>query len=149
MSAGKTPAEETECTPVRSSIYPPPYKVIDGYLYVERTTKQGVYDQKLCNFTPRLIAEITLDDGAAETKRLRLGGEHENGRTLKEIEISGSELASFQWLLEHWGVDCNLETGGTVKDSIRYAIQSTAPGAARQTVYAVTGWKRSTAGGNT
>ena len=125
-----------------NNIYPSNYKVKNNSLYIERTNKQGVYDQKLCNFTPRLISEITLDDGACETKRLVLGGEHENGRTLKEIEISGSELSNFNWLLEHWGVDCNLEIGGNVKDSIRYAIQSTAQYADRQTVYAVTGWKR-------
>lgn len=127
---------------VKPSPYPPKYKVKNNALYIERTNKQGVYEQKLCNFAPRLIAEITLDDGAKETKRLVLGGEHENGRKLKEIEISGSELGNFNWLLEHWGVDCNLEIGGNVKDSLRYAIQSTAKDAVRQTVYAVTGWKK-------
>ena len=109
---------------------------------MEKTNKQGPYDQKLCNFTPYLTAEITVDDGACETKRLRIGGEHENGRTLKEIEIAGSELASFNWLLEHWGIDCNLEIGCSIKDSIRYAIQSTAPKALRETIYTVTGWKK-------
>jgi len=133
-------AEET--VEQKSTVYPSPYKVKNNCLYVEKTNKQGPYDQKLCNFTPYLTAEITVDDGACETKRLRIGGEHENGRTLKEIEISGSELASFNWLLEHWGIDCNLEIGCNVKDSIRYAIQSTAPKALRETIYTVTGWKK-------
>ena len=132
-------AEETA---EKSALYPPPYKVKNHCLYVEKTNKQGSYDQKLCNFTPYLTAEITVDDGACETKRLRIGGEHENGRTLKEIEIAGSELASFNWLLEHWGIDCNLEIGCSIKDSIRYAIQSTAPKALRETIYTVTGWKK-------
>lgn len=137
----KISAEETNSTEV-PEIYPPPYKVIDGCLFVERTNKQGKYDQKLCNFTPRLKSEITLDDGLTETKRLRLAGEHAGGYTLREIEIAGSELSSFNWLLEHWGVDCNLETGINVKESIRYAIQSTAPQAERRSIYAVTGWKK-------
>lgn len=132
-------AEETA---EKSALYPPPYKVKNHCLYVEKTNKQGPYDQKLCNFTPYLTAEITVDDGACETKRLRIGGEHENGRTLKEIEIAGSEIASFNWLLEHWGIDCNLEIGCSIKDSIRYAIQSTAPKALRETIYTVTGWKK-------
>lgn len=125
--------------PVR---YPPPYKVKGGCLWQEAVTKQAKYDRKLCNFLPYLTAEITLDDGAEETKRLRLGGVRENGTSLPEIEIAGSDLASFNWLLEKWGVDCILEIGATVKDSIRYAIQQTASGAERRTVYAVTGWKK-------
>ena len=126
----------------RPVLYPPPYKVKDGCLCQEVVTKQVKYDRKLCNFLPYLTAEITLDDGAEETKRLRLGGIRADGTPLPEIEIAGSELASFNWLLEKWGVDCILEIGGTVKDSIRYAIQQTASGAERRTVYAVTGWKK-------
>lgn len=123
-------------------IYPHPYKVIDGCLFVERTNRQGKYDQKLCNFTPYLKSEITLDNGLEETKRLCLFGEHAGGYALPEIEITGSDFSSFNWLIEHWGVDCNLETGGNVKESIRYAIQSTAPQAERKSIYAVTGWKK-------
>lgn len=32
-------------------VYPDPYKIIDGCLYCERRTKNGSYDQKLCNRT--------------------------------------------------------------------------------------------------
>ena len=142
MRENTKPSVTAEETAEKSAVYPPPYKVKNNCLYVEKTNKQGPYDQKLCNFTPYLTAEITVDDGACETKRLRIGGEHENGRTLKEIEIAGSELASFNWLLEHWGIDCNLEIGCSIKDSIRYAIQSTAPKALRETIYTVTGWKK-------
>lgn len=142
MRENTKPSVTAEETAEKSAVYPPPYKVKNNCLYVEKTNKQGPYDQKLCNFTPYLTAEITVDDGTCETKRLRIGGEHENGRTLKEIEIAGSELASFNWLLEHWGIDCNLEIGCSIKDSIRYAIQSTAPNALRETIYTVTGWKK-------
>lgn len=142
MRENTTPSVTAEETDRESAVYPLPYKVKNNCLYVEKTNKQGPYDQKLCNFTPYLTAEITVDDGACETKRLRIGGEHENSRTLKEIEIAGSELASFNWLLEHWGIDCNLEIGCSIKDSIRYAIQSTAPKAMRETIYTVTGWKK-------
>ena len=124
------------------SRYPPPYKIIDGCLYRECKTKHGSYDQKLCNFLPYLISEVTIDDGAEVTKRMRLGGFKENGQPLPEIEISGSELASFNWLIDQWGSDCILEVGASVKDNIRYAIQQTAYQADRQTVYAVTGWKK-------
>ena len=122
--------------------YPAPFKVKDGCLYREMNTKYGTRDVQLCNFLPFIVSEITLDDGATETKRLRLGGIKQNGQALPEIELAGSELASFNWLIEQWGSDCILEIGASVKDTIRYAIQQTAARAERMTVYSVTGWKK-------
>ena len=122
--------------------YPSPYEIVDGCLHKKITEKNHTYSRKLCNFTPRIISEITLDDGAVETKRLKLGGEHSSGRTMPEIDIVGAELASFNWLIERWGADCVLEPGTTVKDSVRHAIQLTAVAADKKTLFAVTGWKK-------
>ena len=124
------------------NLYPKPYKIIDGGLCMEMTSKQGSFNRRLCNFTPRLISEITVDDGLEVTKRLRLGGRLSNGRALPEIEINGSELGSFNWLLEKWGVDCVLEVGRNVKDSVRHAIQLTSQYADKKNLYTVTGWKK-------
>lgn len=123
-------------------LYAPNYKVIGNCLFEIKNSKQGPYDKKLCNFTPWLVSEITVDDGVETNSRIRLGGIHETGRTLPEIEIPTDELGSFNWLYKHWGIDCILEQGISVRDSIRYAIQTTAPCAKRQTVYTVTGWRK-------
>lgn len=122
--------------------YPEPFKIMDGCLYREVQSRNGSYDQKLCNFLPYIISEVTVDDGAEEVKRLRLGGVRQNGSCLPEIDVTGNELGSFNWLIEKWGADCILEIGSTVKDSVRYAIQQTAHDADRCTVYQVTGWKK-------
>lgn len=122
--------------------YPEPFKIMDGCLYREVQSRNGSYDQKLCNFLPYIISEVTVDDGAEEVKRLRLGGLRQNGSCLPEIDVTGNELGSFNWLIEKWGADCILEIGSTVKDSVRYAIQQTAHHADRCTVYQVTGWKK-------
>ena len=122
--------------------YPEPYKVIDGNLCMEVNSKQGTYDKKLCNFTPYLISEITVDDGVETTKRLKLGGTLAGGRKLPEIEVGGSDLGSFNWLLDKWGVDCVLEVGKNIKDNVRHAIQLTAMGADKKSIYTVTGWKK-------
>lgn len=124
------------------TLYAPNYKVMGNCLYEIKNSKQGPYDKKLCNFTPWLVSEITMDDGVETTSRIRLGGVHETGRTLPEIEIPTDELGTFNWLYKHWGIDCILEQGVSVRDSIRYAIQTTAPYAKRQTVYTVTGWRK-------
>ena len=126
----------------KSPVYPHPYKVIDGCLFREVRTRNGSYDQKLCNFLPYIVSEVTLDDGAEESKRLLLGGVRQDGSLLPEIEVTGSDLGAFNWLIDKWGADCVLEIGPNIRDSVRYAIQMTAPEAERQTVYEVTGWKK-------
>lgn len=122
--------------------YSYPYKVIDGCLYREKIDKYGAHDQKLCNFLPYIVSEVTLDNGVEESKQLRLGGFRCDGSPLPEIEVSGSELGSFNWLIDKWGADCILEIGQSVHDSVRYAIQLTAKDAEHQTIYEVTGWKK-------
>ena len=126
----------------KSPSYPHPYKVIDGCLFREVRTRNGSYDQKLCNFLPYIVREVTVDDGAEESKRLVLGGVRQDGSPLPEIEVTGSDLGAFSWLIDKWGADCVLEIGPNIRDSVRYAIQMTAPDAERQTVYEVTGWKK-------
>ena len=122
--------------------YPQPYKVMNGWLYREIQSSRGAYDKPLCNFLPYIVREVTLDDGAETSKRLLLSGVKCTGEPLPEVEISGTELSSFNWVMEHWGADCVLEVGSNVKDHVRYAIQQTAADAERSTVYTVTGWKK-------
>ena len=119
--------------------YAPNYKIENGCLHEIKETPKRVYERKLCNFTPWIVSEITVDDGVETSTRIRLAAVHESGRTLPEIEIAAEELGNFNWLHKHWGIDCILETGPSVRDSIRHAIQTTAPEAERQTVYTVTG----------
>ncbi len=130
--------EETK----ENEMYPHPYKVKNNCLYVEKSDKNGIYDRKLCNFIAWVVSEITIDSGTEEKKHLVICGQHENGNKLKKIEIAGSELANFSWLMEYWGIDCVLEPCYSVKEHLRYAIQSTAVNADKQTKYMVTGWKK-------
>lgn len=121
--------------------YPLPYKVVGGCLYKEVTNKSGTITKKLCNFLPYLVSEVSVDDGAELKKLLRLGGVHASGRVLPEIEVTGAEFASFNWLIERWGADCVLEPDRSVKDNVRHAIQQTAENAEKIQIYHVTGWK--------
>ena len=122
--------------------YPSPYKVVDGNLCMEVTDKHSAYDRKLSNFTPYIKSELTIDDGATETKYLRLAGTHANGEVLPEIEVSGKDFLSFNWLFEKWGAKCILEVGKNIREHLRYAIQQTAEYAEQQFIYQQTGWKK-------
>ena len=121
--------------------YPLPYKVVDGCLYKEITNKSGITSKKLCNFLPYIVSEVSVDDGAEVKTVLRLGGVHSSGRVLPEIDVTGAELGTFNWLIERWGADCVLEPERSVKDYVRHAIQKTAENADRIQIYHVTGWK--------
>ena len=58
--------------------YPLPYKVINGCLYKEVTTKSGITTKKLSNFLPYIVKEVSVDDGAEEKyeQQLELDMEH-------------------------------------------------------------------------
>ena len=120
--------------------YGKPYKVENNCLCVEHNSGRGRNIRKLCNFMPWLISETTVHDGIEDVKKLLIGGRHENGIILPEICIPASEFASINWVTKYWGARCNLEPGQTVKDSIRHAIQQTAPNMASTEVYTHTGW---------
>ena len=122
--------------------YAQKYAVENNCLFETYPGKNGIVKRKLCNLTPEIVCEITVDDGAVTTTYVRLRGVHESGRTLPEIEIPAADLASFNWMAERWGMDCILEVGKTVKDCVRHAIQTTAAYAEKKTVFAVTGWKK-------
>ena len=124
------------------SKYSDPFRVKNGCLFRVLERQNSDYSEKLSNFAPYITREITQDDGLETTTRVALRGLHESGKELPEIEIDAAELAAFNWLPKHWGMDCILEVGRGVKDVVRYAIQTTASKAERQTVYTVTGWRK-------
>jgi len=129
--------------------YAQKYHVKDNCLYETIPGKNSSTLRKLCNLVPEIVCEITVDDGAVTTTYVRLRGVHESGRILPEIQIPAADLAGFNWMTQHWGMDCILEVGKTVKDCVRHAIQTTAAHAEKKTVFQVTGWKSSQRNGTT
>ena len=115
--------------------------MVDGCLYKEITNKSGITTKKLCNFLPYIVSEVSIDDGAEVKTVLRLGGVHSSGRVLPEIDVTGAELGTFNWLIERWGADCVLEPERSVKEYVRHAIQQTAENTEKIQTYHVTGWK--------
>ena len=118
------------------------YEVENGCLGLVGYSEKGRSWKKLCNFTPYISKEITQYEEEEPTVRVYLRGRHESGRELPEIEIDAAEVASFKWLPTHWGMDCILEVGKSIKEELRYAIQTTHDLAEHQTVYTVTGWRK-------
>ena len=63
-------------------------------------------------------------------------------QVLPEIDVSGKDFSSFNWLFEKWGAKCILEVGKSIREHLRYAIQQTAEYAEQQFIYQQTGWKK-------
>ena len=122
--------------------YSPPYEVDGNCLYLIVKDKHGQTRKRLCNFAPYIIEQVTKNDGADCATWITLGGIHEDGHELQPITIRGTELGSFDWLVDRWGADSFLEVGSQVKDHVRVAIQRTAKHAKKTTIYTVTGWRK-------
>ena len=122
--------------------YSPPYEVDGNCLYLIVKDKHGQTRRRLCNFAPYIIEQVTKNDGTDCATWITLGGIHEDGHILHPTTIRGTELGSFDWLVDRWGADSYLEVGNQVKDHVRVAIQRTAKDAKKTTIYTVTGWKQ-------
>lgn len=124
------------------NIYAPPYEIIDGCLYYRKISKQGEQYIRLCNFAPRIVCEITVDDGTELTRRYLIGGTDEDGRELPEAEVAASELEKMEWMFNRWDASLDIEVVSQVEKHIRHAMKSTARYAAKKSVFAHTGWKQ-------
>ena len=120
----------------------PHYFVKDNCLYESGTNKQGAYTKLLCNFAPRAIREIIVDNGANQTRYVQLGGVHQSGRILPEITILAEDVEGLGWIVKNWGMDCILQPGQRTRWSIWNALQTSALNMETVTFFSTTGWKK-------
>lgn len=94
-------------------LYSHPYYAMDGKLYIEKQSKSGPYLEQLCNFTPRIVSEVTFDDGQTVRKEYRIGGEDEYGNPLPEVDVAADELSKMEWLANHFPATLRLSVVST------------------------------------
>ena len=121
--------------------YSHPYYAKDGKLYIEKQSKSGPYLEQLCNFTPRIVSEVTFDDGQTVRKEYRIGGEDEYGNPLPEVDVAADELGRMEWLANHWPATLRLSVVSSVEKHVQCAMKETAVHAEQKYVFAHTGWK--------
>lgn len=122
--------------------YDTPYALNNGCLSIERITKSGIYYTRLCNFAPKIVSEVTVDDGAELTRKYLIGGKDDSGRELPLVEVAATELEKMEWMLNHWDASLDLDVVPQVQRHVRRAIKSTAIYATKKSVFAHTGWKK-------
>ena len=132
--------EETAQTAIQP-LYEHPYYTQDGKLYIEKQSRSGPYLEQLCNFTPRIVSEVTFDDGQTVRKEYRIGGEDEYGNPLPEMDVAADELGRMDWLANHWPATLRLSVVSSVEKHVQCAMKETAVYAEQKYVFAHTGWK--------
>ena len=105
---------------------------------------ETVTNVPLCNFTARIIEQVTIDDGAELRRHLKLSGKLDTGQTLPTVEVPASQFSSFNWLSESWGSLAIISAGQSNRDRLREAIQrfSVKDGITDTQTYAHLGWRK-------
>jgi len=128
------------------------YKVINGAFYQVKVVKDGEggfknVDFPLCDFTCRIIEEITADDGLTDSSFLRVEGKRSDGVALPLVDVPAKAFYSSQgvWANEYWGTLPFIYPGAAKKDNLRAAIHQysrLSGDVPRRSIYKYTGWKR-------
>lgn len=111
------------------------------------TDGTGEIEIQLCNFTCRIIEEITQDDGLTDQTMLRVEGRRMDGLPLPPVDVPATKFFSTQtnWVNEFYGTLAFVFPGPAKRDNLRACIQlySTLAGdVPKRHIYKYTGWKQ-------
>ena len=103
-----------------------------------------IQEQRLCNFTARIVEELAQDNGLETSLLFRLTGCH-CGRELPPIDMSYEQFVGMAWPSKQWHSGCLVEPGAGIKDALRAAIQTLSNKESlveRRTLFTHTGWRK-------
>lgn len=128
------------------------YLVKNGAFHQVKPVKDGEggfrsVEFPLCDFTCRIVEEITSDDGLVDATFLRIEGHRAKGGLLPLVDVPAKSFYSSQgsWANEYWGTKPFIYPGAAKKDNLRACIHlfSQLKGdIPRRTVFKFTGWKK-------
>ncbi len=122
--------------------YSAPYYTENGCLCYLPVGRQDLPGIMLCNFAPRIVREVIVDDGAEKTRRYLIGGTDANGNNFTPVEVPAGELEKMSWIANNLDASCDLCVVSQVEKHVRCAIKSTARFAEKQYIFSHTGWKK-------
>ncbi|KAA9005910.1 bifunctional DNA primase/polymerase [Paenibacillus spiritus] len=136
-----TVAEEPTSSANYANLIDNKYALNNDNLCAVRVNGDGSVDFKpLANFVARIAKSVMRDDGAERTTMYEIDGVIiSSGKKLSPVRIPASEFENMKWL-SMWGPEPNILPGNNIRDSVRHAIQSTAPRAENKQVFAHLGW---------
>jgi hypothetical protein len=117
------------------------YRVENGCICHERTSRDGTFTVALCNFAARIVEQTTLDDGAERRFTLALEGKLTDGTPLPRVEIPAADFAGMNWIVPSWGTRAVVLAGLSAKDHLRAALQLLSGDVPSKLIYGHTGWR--------
>lgn len=117
-----------------------PYRATPGGLIWDKPTQNGSVPTPLTNFTARITADVSEDDGA-EVRRY-FGIEARLGERAVCFDVPAPKFAGMTWATEHLGASAILYPGFSLKDHTRTAVQLLSEDIAERTIFTHTGWRR-------
>jgi len=124
------------------------YTIVNGAFNQVKTTHDGtVVEFPLCDFTCKIVEEITADDGLVDSAFLRIQGAQQKGGLLPIVDVPAKNFFSVQnnWANEAWGTRAFIYPGSAKKDNLRACIQlfsNLDTEIPKRTIFKYTGWKK-------
>lgn len=128
------------------------YQIINGAFHQikavpSRSDGQVFAELPLCDFTCRIVEEITQDSGLEDKTVLHIEGQRQDGLKLPIVDVPATRFYSSQanWASEAWGTKVFIYPGTQKKDNLRAAIHlysRTQGDIPRRLVHQYTGWKK-------
>lgn len=116
-----------------------PYRETARGLVYDRPTRDGVVPTPLTNFTARIVADVSEDDGTESRHTFEL--EATLAGRLRRFTIPASQFAGMAWATEYLGAQAIVYPGMGTKDHARAAVQLLSDSIPERAVYTHTGWR--------
>jgi hypothetical protein len=117
-----------------------PYRPSPHGLWRLIETAQGTIPLRIANFSARIAAEITLDDGIEEHRWFEI--EVRITDVGRRISVPAERFAGMQWVPELLGARAIVAPGSSTKDHVRTAIQALSSDIVERRVFTHTGWRQ-------
>lgn len=124
-------------SPSRTAV---PYLETDAGMFWRKQTREGPQLTQLTNFSARITADITEDDGAEKRRTYEI--EADLGRGPRRLRLLASAFMSMNWPAEHLGAGAIIFPGPNTREHARTAIQLLSGEVPERTEYAHTGWRK-------
>lgn len=102
-------------------------------------SEMGLDQVPLTNFTARITASISQDDGLTKTTVLEI--DVEVGDSIRRALVPASAFDSLGWVMSQIGPEAIVYAGASTRDHARVAIQILSDEIGLRTVYTHTGWR--------
>lgn len=118
---------------------PGPYEETEQGIVWNNQRHGDVQQVTLTNFTARIVADTTVDDGAEVHRVFEMEGTA-RGRA-RTFRVPALQFQSLSWAVEHLGAGAIVEPGQGLKDRTRVAIQTLSGDVPERHVFAHSGWR--------